>query len=285
MTALSETGLRAPSADDFLSSGYAVLPGLLAEKSLASARRDADAVVAAPSEVSCERPHNTLVPLRWCDPLAEVAVIAAPRVAAAVGARDLRWISGYVSVKDPDSPPLWWHQDWWAWDHPISLSREPTQVALLCYLSDTSVTSGALRVIPGSHHGNVDLHGLLPQAHSDEATALDFDHPAMTDHARQVTLAVSAGDAVVTDYRLLHGTHPNSSPRRRDCVLLTFAPHWSELPAEVRGHLIQHPALPTDTETPDDAAIRGLLPSYDGPRVDLTVNRHAPTSFTVASPA
>jgi hypothetical protein len=34
---------------------------------------------------------------------------------------------------------------------------------------------------------------------------------AMRDHPNQVTLSVRAGDAVVTDYRLLHGTHANTN--------------------------------------------------------------------------
>ena len=92
-------------------------------------------------------------------------------------------------------------------------------------------------------------------------------------------LSVKAGDAVVTDYRLLHGTHANATGVRRDCVLLSFTPNWSELPEEIRGHLISHPALPGADETAPRGVIAELLPSYDGPRADLPLNRNAPPDF------
>jgi hypothetical protein len=122
----------------------------------------------------------------------------------------------------------------------------PPQIAVLCYLCDTTAETGALRILPGSHAASVPLHRILPEAHSDESAGLDPGNAAMTDQPDQITLALRAGDAVVTDYRLLHGTHANAGDRRRDCVLLSFTPHWNELPADTRGHLIRHPALPAD---------------------------------------
>jgi hypothetical protein len=126
------------------------------------------------------------------------------------------------------------------------------------------------------------LHRLLPEAHSDESAGLDPGNPALTDQPEQITLALRAGDAVVTDYRLLHGTHANSGGHRRDCVLLSFTPHWNELPADVRGHLISHPALPGDHEPHPATAFGALLPSFDGPRRDLPLSRNAPPVFTTS---
>jgi ectoine hydroxylase-related dioxygenase (phytanoyl-CoA dioxygenase family) len=263
----------------FVDAGFLALPGLLTGEGLTRVRAVADAAVAAPSGASCERPNNTLVPLRWDSEVIEVLLGCVQRIGAAVHARDLRWISGYISVKDPHSPPLWWHQDWWAWDHPVSFQSDPVQVALLCYLSDTTEKTGALRVIPGSHLASVPLHALLPEAHGDESTGLDAGHPAMRDHPAQVTVEASAGDAVVCDYRLLHGTHAHTGDYRRDCVLLSFAPHWSDLPEEVRGHLIRHPALPGPNDPAPRPGISALLPSYDGERRDLPLNMEAPSTF------
>jgi ectoine hydroxylase-related dioxygenase (phytanoyl-CoA dioxygenase family) len=201
-----------------------------------------------------------------------------------VGGEDLRWISGYISLKDPDSPPQWWHQDWWCWDHPISHDPGAAQVALLCHLSATDEDRAALRVLPGSHREPTDLHAALREPHAEVADDLDGSHPATSDQPEQVTLRMAAGDAVVLDYRLLQGTHPNRGAARRDCVLLTFAPAWRRLPPEIRGHLISHPALPGDDEA---AAVHRpwaphLLPSYDGPRRDLPLNRSAFTKETAA---
>jgi hypothetical protein len=267
----------------FADLGYAHLPGWLSGDALAATRDLVDAVMTdAPEDESCRRPNNTLVPLRWNDSaVAQILgdIQALQRLSRILGARDMRWISGYLSIKEPHSPPLWWHQDWWCWNHPASYRRAPSQVALLCYLIDTTVQNGALRVIPGSHARSIGLHSALPEAHADDSSVLPPDHAAMRDHPKQATLSVEAGDAVVTDYRLLHGTHANATGVRRDCVLLSFTPNWSELPEEIRGHLISHPALPGADETALRGVIAELLPSYDGPRADLPLNRNAPPDF------
>jgi hypothetical protein len=199
------------------------------------------------------------------------------RLREVLGGNDLRWISGYVSLKEARSPALWWHQDWWCWDHAVSQRPAAAQVALLCYLTDTDARNGALRLLPRSHLRSA----LLPEAHSNSAHGLDPAHPAMRDLAGQRTVALSAGDAVVMDYRLLHGTHGNDSDARRDAVLLTFTPSWTELPADVRAHLIDHPAQPRADEHPTAPWQAMLLPEFRGERASLPLNRNAPAQFDI----
>jgi hypothetical protein len=266
----------------FARQGFAVLPGLLSSAEVERARVGVARLVDNPGPGACERPNNTLLPLRWDDPLVALVAAGGDRVRQVTGATDLRWISGYVSIKDAGSPPLWWHQDWWCWDHPVSFRAAAVQIALLCYLAPTDAQTGALRVIPGSHRRSIALHASLPEAHGAQATEADLRHDCMRDHEDQVTLAASAGDAVVVDYRLLHGTHANASDRRRDCVLLSFAPGWSALPADIRGHLVCHPALPAPHENVASAdPMRQFLPAFDGPRRDLALNRDAPARFEI----
>ncbi len=277
----------------FSRDGYAVLRGLLAPAEVIAIRDEVDRLLSSAHDAACERPNNTLVPLRWNSAVVDLFLRADARrpaggragarlrrIAAALDADDLRWISGYISVKDAHSPPLWWHQDWWCWDHPVSFRRSAAQAALLCYLSDTDSGNGALRVLPRSQRESVPVHAVLPEAHSDDSTALDPSHAAMTDQPGQVTLDLRAGDAAVLDYRLLHGTHANGSQLRRDCILLTFAPCWAGLPADIRGHLISHPALPMPGESPPES-LAALLPSYDGPCIDLPLNRNAPADLAL----
>jgi hypothetical protein len=269
---------EADVARSFTRDGHAVLRRFLDQHEVDVLRDEVGRALAAPRAPSCERPHNTLVPLRWDDAVVDRVLSEEGRMrrlAAVADGDDLRWISGYLSLKEPDSPALWWHQDWWAWDHPLSFESRAPQVALLCYLTATDEDSAALRVLPGSHREATDLHTALPEAHAQAVEDLDPSHPAMSAHPEQVTVTVSPGDAVVVDYRLLHGTHPNRGATRRDCVLLTFAPSWRTLPPEIRGHLIRHPALPGDGEVADRPWARRRLPSYDGPRADLPLNRAA----------
>jgi hypothetical protein len=275
------------AARRFREDGFAVLEGFLDAWLLPQLRRKVDAAASAPPAQGCARPHNRLVPLRWNDPIVELILTRArgmQALAARIGATDLRWISGYVSVKDAHSQRLWWHQDWWCWQHPVSWCSRAPQVALLCYLSDTSEARGALRVLPGSHRRSLPLHALLPAAHAVGAQ-LPCDHPAMSDQVGQKTLCVRTGDAVVLDYRLLHGTHANMAAERRDCVLLSFTPSWRDLPTDIRAHLIRHLAQPTDAERRDvGARWAELLPSYDGVPADLELNRVAPAYFTDGEP-
>ena len=138
--------------------------------------------------------------------------------------------SGYVSVKDPRSAALWWHQDWWCWKHPISYQRPASQIAVLCYLSDTDEVSGALRFIPGSHRQSTPLHALLPEAHTRRQDELDATHPVVSDQPEQLTLTASAGDAIVIDYRdeqpggAMQTLLPRFSGRPRDLPLSRDAP-------------------------------------------------------------
>lgn len=277
--------MRSTNAAAFRREGYARLDGLLDAAEVAALRDDVERGFRAPAGPACERPHNTLLPLRWNDAIVGRVVgseARVERVREAIDAADLRWISGYVSRKEPRSAALSWHQDWWCWDHPVTGRAAAPQVALLAYLTATDDRNAALRLLPGSHHASTPLHAVLPEAHADEAAELPATHPAMSDQPGQVTLELEAGDAVVIDYRLLHGTHANATDARRDCVLLTFAPAWRGLPADVRGHLIRHPALPLDGERPPAGSWAArLLPSHDGPRRDLPLNRAAPARFAI----
>jgi Phytanoyl-CoA dioxygenase (PhyH) len=276
--------LPPPQASAFLRDGFTVLYRFLDEVEVKDARVGVEEVVAAPRLCgACTRPHNTLLPLRWNDSVVRLVLASSARVwalAEAVAATDPKWISGYVSVKEARSPALWWHQDWWCWDHPVSFRRPASQIAVLCYLTATEVGSGALRVLPGSHHRSLPIHACLPERHAESAEALEVGHTAMTDQPGEVTLSLAAGDAAVIDYRLLHGTHGNDRDLRRDCILLSFAPSWRDLPADIRGHLIQHPAQPGDGERPPAGGWEDeLLPRFDGVPKSLQVNRTPPLVF------
>jgi hypothetical protein len=273
--------------------GYAVLDGFLTATEVEAVRATVPGIVEKRTGTTCARPNNTLLPLRWNDPAVDIVLadtVRTARLAAAVNGTDLRWISGYLSTKDPDSGPLWWHQDWWCWSHPVTYRLEPVQVAVVCPLQDTDRHHGALRLLPGSHAASVPLHRDLPVAHRDRAGATRTCGVAMRHQPGEITLELAAGDAVVLDYRLLHGTHPNTGERRRDGLLLSFAPSWRGLPDDIRAHLIRHPALPGDDAQSDVSswARSGtrswaplLLPDYDGPRRDLPLVRDAPAEFVI----
>lgn len=271
--------------EDFARDGFVVLEGWIAPSERETIRSDIDRLLLAPHVPSCSRPNNVLLPLRWSDTTVQRLLVSDRRVQAireAVGASDLRWISGYVSIKEANSGPLPWHQDWWCWDHPVSFRRPAPQVAVLCYLTGTDREHGALRLLPGSHLRSSAIHAsLAADQGAVEDDLVELGSLALSDHPEQVTLPAVAGDAVVIDYRLLHGTHANASELRRDCVILNFAPSWRDLPEDVRAHLISHSTLPGPGEVTRawPSWESTLLPRYDGIRRDLRLNRSAPAEF------
>ena len=118
--------------------------------------------------------------------------------------------------------------------------------------------------------------GLRERARTPDRTG---SHHGAIDLARARTFDLGPGDLVVLDYRVAHATTANATWRRRDPVLLNFAPCWRELPADVRGHLVSHLALPRPGEsTPPAGWLADLLPTHAGPRRDLPLNRHPPWS-------
>ena len=40
-----------------------------------------------------------------------------------MGYSNPKWASGYIIGKSSNSAPLYWHNDWWAWDDPISFVK------------------------------------------------------------------------------------------------------------------------------------------------------------------
>jgi len=269
----------------FTAEGYLVLKQLISPTEISMIQQEADRVLTQERLSACVRPNNTLTPLRWNDRLVDLFLGSGERLkrlAVGTGGASLKWISAYISSKDPGTGPLWWHQDWWCWHHDQSFKKEATQVAVLCYLQPTTEDSGALRVIPGSHHRHIPLHEQLPRAH-DHDLDLDSGHPAMADHPDQLTLNLEAGDAVVIDYRLLHGTHANIGANRRDCLMLTFTPDWDRLPSDIQGHLSRNFALPQPGESIEAISYDpGLLPDFDALAFDLEIDRVPPSYFTVS---
>ena len=273
------------TAEALLCDGYTIISSFLTADDLRVLTEEVEQFLAsADVDVIC-RPG--LFPLRWNDAIV-ARVLRSERhmrsLRASLGDSDLKWLSGYVSTREPRTLALWWHQDWWCWDHPISYRRAATQVAVLCYLSDTDTDSGALRVLPGSHHVGMAAHRLLPEPHGNVADELPPDHPALADLPGQRTIRLQAGDAVALDYRLLHGTHANDTCRRRDRLLLSFIPAWDDLPMGMKAHLIQHHALPGEAEAESVSAsgYAEMLPRFDGLRVSLPINRVPPAWFTVS---
>src|ERR1700756_1809203 len=87
---------------DFIRDGFVLLKGFLDKSESSRVQTLVASTLRMPLEQACIRPHNTLIPLRWNDPIVQVFLMSEHRVQAlndALVADDLKWISGYISIK------------------------------------------------------------------------------------------------------------------------------------------------------------------------------------------
>jgi ectoine hydroxylase-related dioxygenase (phytanoyl-CoA dioxygenase family) len=144
---------------------------------------------------------------------------------------------GSIISKPPSSPALFWHQDWWGWDDPMSYTDRIPQVNMMIYLSPTSADNGGLRVIPGSHRQKHSIHEIPGEYGSAMSRVEEPDHPLYQLWEEEYAIKVQPGDVVVKDARLLHGTYSNASNEDRTLLSLNFNPNYSGLPAGMQSRI------------------------------------------------
>ena len=143
-----------------------------------------------------------------------------------------------ILTKEPNGPPLYWHQDWMQWNDPISSSPWPQVIFLNYYLQDTSIENGCLKIIPGSHLKRIDLHDKLVPAHEQGARFIKQDDPIMfSDHPDQIYLQVRAGSLVLGDGRVLHSAGKNYTNQRRTLILGWHARSNDTIPEYWNGNI------------------------------------------------
>ena len=109
-----------------------------------------------------------------------------------------------------------WHQD-------SAYSRiRPLVVLGALALSDCTPASGCLRAIPGSHQW-----GALPHAETGDAASILARGQYISaefDSSSAVDLVLRPGEIGFFDYRVVHGSGPNSSSDRRIMLLVEMMP-------------------------------------------------------------
>ncbi|HTL28723.1 MAG TPA: phytanoyl-CoA dioxygenase family protein, partial [Tepidisphaeraceae bacterium] len=138
-------------------------------------------------------------------------LIALPRALeafASMGWPRPTFTDGYIISKPPNSPRLFWHYDWFAWEDDYSFGNDPPQLFAMYYLQGTRRENGCLRVIPGSHVKHNALHDALLEPHGKALSeARDMTSPAFSDRPDEIDVRVKAGDLLIGDARLLHAAH------------------------------------------------------------------------------
>lgn len=110
------------------------------------------------------------------------------------------------------------HPDWTYTDE-----REHRAVLFWCPLVDTDTANGTLYVIPRSHHW---VHGL--RGSGDFPSPVDGVAETLV-RTRTVSVPLRAGEAIVYDAAILHGSAPSRSGRPRPAAALAVAPRGAPL--------------------------------------------------------
>ena len=147
-------------------------------------------------------------------------VIRHPRILDAVedliGPDILCWTTHWF-VKEARSPQyVSWHQDSNYWG-----VETCDLVSVWLAVSSSTVESGCVRLLPGSHKGppmaHVDTweeHNMLTRGQTIEGI----------DEAQAVNLELAPGEVALFDYRLAHASHPNLSGDRRIGIGMRYIP-------------------------------------------------------------
>jgi hypothetical protein len=114
-----------------------------------------------------------------------------------------------------------WHQDTRYW----GLSSEKVITAWIA-LSPASIEAGCMRVMPGTHRGEVLDHEDL--YHADNMLTRGQEISADLDEDKAVYMPLEVGQMSLHNYRLAHASGPNGSTDRRIGISMHFMPPDTE---------------------------------------------------------
>ncbi len=114
-----------------------------------------------------------------------------------------------------------WHQDTRYW----GLSSENVVTAWLA-LSPASIEAGCMRVMPGTHRGDVLPHE--DTYHQDNMLTRGQAIKAGVNDSGAVHMPLAAGEMSIHNYRLAHASGPNTSDDRRIGVSIHYMPPDTE---------------------------------------------------------
>ena len=162
--------------------------------------------------------HKVNLLFTWCDELIRHPSIL-DCVEDIIGPDILCW-NVHLFAKDPDGRSfVSWHQDSTYW------GLEPSDVVTAWVaLSEASLESGYMQVMPGSH-----LTEQLPHVDTfakDNLLSRGQEISVKVDEAQAVGLALHPGEMSLHHIKLVHGSKPNHSANRRIGVAIRYMPTY-----------------------------------------------------------
>ena len=167
-------------------------------------------------QILSNNPTVGLATRKWLAELVRAPTIV-DTVEDLIGPNILCWTTHWW-IKEPHSQSfVSWHQDSQYWG--LDTSR---LVTAWVALSPSSVESGCMRLLPGSHLGPDLPHS--DTWHKDNMLTRGQEITEGVDEQKAVNLEVGIGEAALFAYRIAHASHPNQSNDRRIAVAIRYIP-------------------------------------------------------------
>lgn len=159
---------------------------------------------------------KTHLALSWANELTRHSGIL-DAVEAIIGPNILCWSSSFFIKNAQDPRYVSWHQDSTYWG-----LEPPEIVTAWVALSDSVEENGAMRVVPGSH--TMDQVAHRDTFAADNLLSRGQEIAVEVDAARAVALELQPGEMSLHHVRLIHGSEPNPSGRRRIGFAIRYLP-------------------------------------------------------------
>jgi hypothetical protein len=213
--------LTKEEVEGFHSNGYLFPFDLYTrEEALALQKRYAETEAAAGDELQKRYRVKAQLPFPWlCD------IVQNPRLLDAVedliGPDILCWGTSFFSKKAHDPRYVSWHTDsfYYGFDPPGTLSAWVS-------FNDSTIESGCVQYIPGTHKGPLAVHAFRPHPNNlvgNGQTVVDVDE------SKAVNAVLRAGQVVFHHESIVHGSGPNNADHPRiGFVIHYIAPNVRE---------------------------------------------------------
>ncbi len=162
--------------------------------------------------------HKSHLLFTWLDEL-----IRAPRILDAVedliGPNILCWGTSFFIKEARDPGYVSWHQDSTYW------GLDPADIVTAWVaISESTAENGAMRVIPGSHKRDQLPHRDTFAANNLLSRGQEIE--VEVDESRAVMLELEPGQMSLHHVRLIHGSDPNPSGKRRIGFAIRYLPTY-----------------------------------------------------------
>ena len=200
----------------FRENGYLAPIDALSPAEAAHARQQLERHEAAYGRLAGSMLHRPHLLFTWA-----AAIVRHPGILVAVedilGPDLLVWSCGFFIKEALDRRFVSWHQDSTYW------GMEPADVVTAWLaLSDSNSDNGAMRVIPGTHRLDQLAHRQTQEV--DNMLSRGQEIAVDVSEADAVTLELAPGQISLHDVKLVHGSEPNLSERRRIGLAIRYIP-------------------------------------------------------------